>query len=182
MENNTSRGGFAFPYETVVKGERSAKVVAIRIALIVFYTLWTLGNVAAVLLHHELLGLILIVLPLTLWLLIRLTWRRTFAEYEYSIFGGTITVSRILGGKTRRVLAEVGIRDLALIAPYDDEHIAPIANFGAKHKSFAVSSLNAPTIYALLWKEDDEKYLLCIEPDEKTLELLRYHNHSAFRG
>jgi hypothetical protein len=41
--------------------------------------------------------------------------------------------------------------------------------------------MDAPTIYALLWKEDDEKYLLCIEPDEGMIEVLRRYNVSAFR-
>lgn len=181
MENNTASGGFGVPYECVVRQERTARLIALRVALVVFYVLWTLGNVAVVLLYKNLFGLIAIVLPLSLWLLIFLTWRRTSVEYEYSIFGGTLTVCRILGGKSRKELVTLSIRELSLVIPYDDDHFQPITNFDAKKKIFAVSSLDAPELYVLLWKEDGEKKFLCIEPDEKVIKLLRYHNASAFR-
>ena len=175
------RGSFGGGYETVVRSAGNARVTVLRIALILALVLWTAGNVALVILHRNLFALVGLVYAVSVWLFVRLAWRRTKAEYEYSVFGGELTVSRILGGSSRRELCRVALRELAMIVPYDDEHIQPITQFGAKRKIYAVSGMDAPTIYALLWKEDDEKYLLCIEPDEGMIEVLRRYNVSAFR-
>lgn len=182
MESDTSTAGFGIPYEYVVKQAQNGRLIFLRAVLIVFYVLWTVGNVAVVLLHKNLFALIAVVLPLSLWLLIRFTWRRTYVEYEYSIFGGVLTVSRILGGKSRKELVSVTLRNLAMVIPYDDAHFQPIVNFDARKKMFAVSSMDAAVIYALLWKEGDERRLLCIEPDERLIKLIKHHNIAAFRG
>ncbi len=175
------RGNFGGTYETVVKRTKNARVVALRVALILALVLWTVGNVALVILHRNLFALVGMVYAVSVWLFVRFAWRRTEAEYEYSVFGGELTVSRILGGSSRRELCCVPLREIAMIVPYDDEHILPITQFGAQKKIYAVSGMDAPVLYALLWKEDDEKFLLCIEPDEGMIGVLKRYNASAFR-
>ena len=182
MMENRMGGGMSAPYEYTVKSPHTRRRTLARMALILLYALWTVGNLAMMLSYLEYLIVFVAFIPLSLWLLVHFTWRRTFVEYEYSFFGDMLTVSRILGKSARRELVTVKIRDLSMIVPYDDDHLAQIAQFGAKKKYLAVSTLDAPIIYALLWKEDDNKFLLCIEPSEQALKLLRFQNISAFRA
>ena len=184
MEPNTSIGSMGVPYEYVVKQKRTATVLLSRVALIASYILWTALLIALAILSKPLIGLIAIALPTTLLLFIFLTWRRTYVEYEYSIFGGEMTVCKILGKKSRKTMVSLTLRELAAIIPYDDAHLSAIQAFGAQKKIYAISALDAPELYVLLWKDEDNgrKYLLCMEPTEKAIKLLRYHNNSAFRS
>ena len=181
MENRTGSVGMGAPYEYTVKSTKTKRRAAIRAGLVLVYTLWTVGNVALMLSLLEYLLLFVAFIPASLWALVHFTWRRTDVEYEYSFFGDTLTVSRILGGRARRELVTVPIRELSLILPYDDEHLSQITQFAPRKKLYAVSDLDAPTVYALLWKEDDKRLLLCIEPSEEALKRLRFQNLSAFR-
>lgn len=182
MDQNTGMGSFGIPYEYTVKQKTTAFLILKRIVLILCYVLWAGGNVAIVLMNRELLSAMLLFGSVSLWLLIHFTWRLTYVEYEYSFFGGTLTVCRILGGRSRRVLTEVSIRDLALAAPYDDDHVAQIGRFDVKRKIFAVSGMDAQEIYALIWKEKEGAKMLCIETTERAIKTMKYYNTSAFRS
>lgn len=182
MNQDTGMGSFGIPYEYVIKQKRTATVLITRAILVLCYVLWTAILIVSAILVRPIAGIIAIALPLSLLLFIYLTWRRTYVEYEYSIFGGVMTVSRILGKKTRREMISVALREVSAVIPYDDAHLQAIQAFDAKKKLYAISSLEAPVLYVVLWKdEDDCKYLLCMEPTEKAIKLMRYHNNSAFR-
>lgn len=182
MNQDTGMGSFGIPYEYVIKQKRTTMILLTRAILVLCYALWTAILVATAIFVRPLTGVIAIVLPLSLLLFIYLTWRRTYVEYEYSIFGGVMTVCRIFGKKTRREMVSVTLREVSAVIPYDDAHLQLIQAFGAEKKLYAVSSLEAPVLYVVLWKDEDErKYLLCMEPTEKAIKLMRYHNNSAFR-
>lgn len=183
MDTGIGSGSSSFPYEYVVKKKETVGLRLIRILLCVAYALWTLGNVAVILLFKALLVLMVLVWISGLWLMIFLTWRRTHVEYEFSFFGGEMTVCRILGSKTRKQLACLPIRELSAVFPYDDEHLPLIDRFMPQKKIFAVSSLDdAEELYVLLWKgENDVKYMLCMEATEKALKSIRQYNAFAFR-
>ena len=177
-------GSMGIPYEYVIKQKCTATVLLSRVALIVSYVLWSVLLIAVAILSKPLIGLVAIALPTTLWLFIFLTWRRTYVEYEYSVFGGVMTVCRILGKKSRRQMVSIPLRQLSAVIPYDDAHLMAIQSFDAQKKLYAISALDATELYVLLWKEEEEdrKYLLCMEPTERALKLMRYHNNSAFRA
>lgn len=181
MDQNMAMGSFGIPYEYTVKQAKTPLLIFKRIVLLLCYALWTIGNVTIVLMNRELLSAVLLFGCTSLWLLVHFTWRLTYVEYEYSFFGGELTVCKILGGKSRRKLLTVSIRDLSLITPYDDAHLEKIARFDIKKKTFAISGMDAQEIYALVWKEDDETRMLCMEPTERAVKTLRYYNTSAFR-
>lgn len=182
MNENTGMGSMGLPYEYTVKKRETTGLKILRVLLCVAYVLWTLGNVAVVLLFKSLLVLMILVWVCGLWLMIVWTWRRTFVEFEFSFFGGELTVSRILGSRSRRRLLTVEIRELSYVLPYDDEHLPVIEKFRPEKKAYAVSALDAPDLYVLLWKDkNDVKHMLCMETNERAIKNLKYHNAFAFR-
>lgn len=177
METGTGTGGT--PFEYTVAEEKTPLLKAKRAVLIICYILWCGG----LLILGSTLKLILPLLafiPLSTWMLVFFTWRYTQVEYEYSFFSGQLTVSRILGGKRRRVLAEVRIKDLSSVLPYENEYVAQADAYQADISVFAASGQDAPDLYILLWQgEDKKRRLLCMNVNEKALKLLRYYNSSA---
>ena len=182
--NDTMRsGGQGTPYEYTVKQKESTALRIKRILLCVLYAVWTLGCLAVILLFKSLIVVMILVCICGLWLMIALTWRRTFVEYEFSIWGGELTVSRILGSRSRRRLFTIEIREIACIVPYDDEHLEAVERFRPEKKTFAISSLDAPELYAVMWKDQaDKRHLLCMEMNERALKSLRHQNAFAFRA
>ena len=180
MDRETGFSSANAPYEYTVREKSSHTLIFKRTTLIAIYVLWAViwlmvGVVTRVLAPF------LALIPISLWILVFLTWRLTQVEYEYSFFSGTLTVSRILGGRSRRELAKVTIREIGEIFPCDGEHSAQIDRFGAQKTLLAASSSDAPDLYALLWRaEDGTACALFLEANEKARRILRYYNPSAF--
>lgn len=171
-------GSAGVPYEYTVAQKKTAALIAKRVSLILFYILWTVG----LLLLGFSFGLIvplLALVPLSVWVWVFLTWRLTQVEYEYSFFAGKLTVARILGGRSRRVLCEIKLRDLISVRPCSEDAIARAESSQTKKPILAASSTDAPDLYVALWAEDDERRALYFEPTEKALKFIRIYNMSA---
>ncbi len=167
------------PYEYTVAEKKDAKLVFRRITLIALYTLWGALFLLAGLALRVIVPFLAFI-PLSLWVLVFLTWRLTQVEYEYSFFGGTLTVSRVLGGRSRRELCTLSIRSASDILPYEDTYAQKIENFSAERTVFAASGEDAPDLYCILWTdEENRRNALFFEPTEKALKILRYYNMSA---
>lgn len=177
MDSGYGNSGVPFEY-TVAEG----KSVALRLRKIALVGLYVLVGIGLLLLATALRYLVYLVafVPIAIWILVFFTWRFTQVEYEYSFFAGKLTVSRILGGRSRKVLCEVLIRELAAVLPYEEEYRAKAEQFGAEKSIYAVSSLEAENLYLLLFAPEGEKrQLLCMELNEKALKILKYYNMSA---
>ena len=179
MNTDSGFGSNGAPYEYTVSEQNSKALLFRRITLIAVYMLW----VAVWLILGITLRIIaplLALIPISLWILIFFSWRVTQVEYEYSFFSGILTVSRVLGGRSRRCLAEIPLRGLDAVYPCTDEHAARIDAFGAEHTLFAASDPEAVGLYALLWRDEENvKHALYFEPSEKALKIIRYYNASA---
>lgn len=176
--NIESGMGSGSPYELVIAEKKTKTLKMRKLTLIVLYVLWC----ASLLLVGSMTKLFLPLLafiPISTWILVFLTWRYTQVEYEYSVFSGTLTVSRILGGRKRKLLTEVKLKDLSAVLPYEDEFIPRIDSFGAKVSVMAASAHDTPDAYIALWDADGTRHLLCFEPDERILKFIRYYNNSA---
>lgn len=167
------------PYEYTVAEKKTPKLVFKRVTLVVLYIFWVtvllLAGFAV-----KIITPLLALIPLSLWVLVFFTWRLTQVEYEYSFFAGTLTVSRVLGGRTRKELCKVPIRALCDVIPYENEYVQKIENFSAERTVFAASDENAPDLFAALWSdESNTRHALFFEPNEKAIKILRYYNMSA---
>ncbi|MBQ8441016.1 MAG: hypothetical protein IJX19_10165 [Clostridia bacterium] len=171
--------GSGMAYEYVVNEKKNATVVCKRICLLLLYALWAVGFLVVGMTTRLLVPLMALV-PLSLWIIVFLTWRFTQIEYELSFFSGVVTVSRIYGGRTRKKLAEITIRDMVGIYPCDEEYAQKIDSFGHEKEIMAAGSLDSPDLYAALWRDEDgKKYLLWFEATEKALKVFRFYNSSA---
>lgn len=171
-------GSAGVPFEYTITQKKNAALIAKRVSLILFYIFWTVG----LLLLGFSFGLVvplLALIPFSLWLWVFLTWRLTQVEYEYSYFAGKLTVSRILGGRSRRVLCEITLRHLVSIRPCTEDAIARAERFGAKKPILAASSTDSPNLYVALWEEDGIRGVLYLEPTEKALKIIKMYNMSA---
>lgn len=179
MNTDSGFGSNSAPYEYTVAEQKSKALLFKRVTLIAIYVLWAAAwlilGIAV-----RIIAPLLAFIPLTLWILVFFTWRRTQVEYEYSFFAGALSVSRVLGGRSRRLLIEVSIRDLASVYPCDQEYAAHIDAYGAERIVFAASSSESEKLYAALWNDEDSgKHVLYFEPDEKAIKIIRYYNVSA---
>ena len=178
MDSGFSSGGA--PFECVVAQKKSAALTAKKLALILLYTLWVVVwlVVGAV---TKLIAYLLALVPISLWVLVFLTWRYTQVQYEYSFFAGDLTVSRILNDRFRKKLAAVHIRKIDAVLPCNTDHDAAIERYGADRIIFAASAEDSPRLCVALWcdEESGQKIGLYFEPDEKSIKILRYYNAMA---
>ena len=155
MSNDYGMGSGS-AYEYVIAERKTRAVILKRVALIVSYIFWVILLIVVGMLTR-LAAPLLAFIPLTLWILVFLTWRLTQVEYELSFFSGTLTVCRILGGKSRKEFCRVTIRNLEQILPCEEEYSDRIEGFGADRTLFAASHPDAPELYVALWKDEDGK-------------------------
>lgn len=167
-------------YEYVVAEGRTGRLRLRKALLIAGYVLF-----AAVMLLFAAasrLGAPLVALtPFALALLIFLTWRYTKVEFEYSITSGEMTVSKILGGRTRRELISFHLRDCVVIAPPEDR--AWREKGGAFHTLPRISALSvkdAPDAYLAAFEDaNGRRGAVCFEATQKALRICHFYNPSA---
>ena len=115
-------------------------------------------------------------LPLLIWAMIFFTWRFVSPEYEYSTLSGEITFTTIFGGKSRRKLFTINIRDFQKIAPYDEAAEAYVSAQKCARDFQCMSSLQAPDLYYGIFMLGEEKCVVYFEATEKALKILKYYN------
>lgn len=174
-------------YEYVVAQKSEGKWKTRKILLIIGYIVF-----AAVVLvlgaFSRLLVPLLALTPIAVWILIFCTWRYVSLEYEYNITSGVFTLSNVYGGRSRKKLIEVYIKDLATVAPYNHElpetiekAEQTIKRFSPDKEYIAFSSPESPDIYYALYtdKETGEKSIIWFEATEKALKIFRFYNAPA---
>lgn len=179
MNHESGYGANGIPYEYTVAERKSAVLRLKKLTLIILYCLYAVGLfvLGATL---RLVAPLIALVPVTLWMIIFFTWRYTQVEYEYSYFAGVLTVSRVLGGRSRKKLAEITLKGVTAVYRCDEEGAERIEAFGEEKTVFAASSAEAEGLYAALWcDEDGKKHALYFEPTEKALKIIRYYNASA---
>ena len=89
---------------------------------------------------------------------------------------GEITFTTIWGGKTRKELFRINIRDFQKIAPYDEAAEAYVTAQKCNRDFRCMSSLQAPDLYYGIFMLGDEKCVVYFEATEKALKILKYYN------
>lgn len=178
MDSGFNSGGT--PFECVVAEKKTAALKMKKLALILAYALWVIVWLVVGFIT-KLLAYLLALVPISLWVLVFLTWRYTQVQYEYSFFAGDLTVSRILNDRFRKELMTVKIRQIEAVLPYNEAYKTEIERFGADRVIFAASAEDADGLCVALWydEESEQKTVLYFEPDEKSVKVLRYYNAAA---
>ena len=137
-------------------------------------TLLTVG------LNTKLLVPMMALIPLSTWIIVWLTWRYVSVEYEYSLTGGVMTLNKILGGRSRKKISEIRIKDMTLVAPFEGDFIAQAERYSPERTVDFTSDLQKPEVYFALYEtEDKRRGILYFEATEQALRILRYYNSQA---
>ncbi|MBQ4135638.1 MAG: hypothetical protein IJD73_01060 [Clostridia bacterium] len=167
-------------YEKIVKVKNS-KQYAKRISAIMAYALYLAIWIYAGILNPPRSILIFLGGLLSCALIILLTAKYFFLEYEYSFFHSTLSISKIYGKRTRKLLNEADMTELILIAPATEENIARADALEPEKRIIAVSSEQAENIWLCVTGEEDEpRILIFIEADDRSLSILKSCAPHAF--
>lgn len=163
-------------YERLLKQKTNKNTVCLRIGLIFAYLLWAGLFIILMLKYIGLNAPMIAFIPISTAILVLLTWKYTYVEFEYSFAGGTFYLAKIYGKKKRKPMLEADLALAVLIAPCDDKYIAEAERLSPDRSVHAESSDRAPDIWMLIYDEDkDSRILVFFEADERSLKYLRHH-------
>lgn len=160
------------PYQYTVAEKSSPRLRALRVGLILLYVGWCVlfflvGTVLRIV------APLLALIPITTWILVFLTWRWTQVEYEYVFFAGTLTVFRTLGGRSKKKLCEIPLRNVTRLSPVEEAVIE-------KGELFAASAPHAENLRRAEWTDGDgQSRVLFFEVNEKARKIIRYYNKNV---
>ena len=108
------------------------------------------------------------------WIVIFFTWRYVSIEYRYETVSGGIKFYTVYGGKKKKLLLDMRIKDFLTVKPYgaetDGEEYA--------EELFCLSSeKDAPDRYVAIYKNAEGR--LCtvhFEATQKALKIMRFYN------
>ena len=178
MDSNSGFGSSGAPFEYTVA---EAKNKALKTKKALFLTAYVLFVLVVFAILSSINPYLIALVPVTLWMVIWLTWRFTQVEYEYSFFSGELTVNRILGNRTRKNLTKVRIQAFSAVFPATELNQSKIEAFAAEKTIFAASEATAENLWVALWEdaESGKRQALYFEPNEKAIKILKYYNASA---
>ena len=105
--------------------------------------------------------------------LILLTRKYLTVEYEYAFLGGTLTVAKILGKSTRRVVCELDLDRLILADYMTDDSAQAAARLNPEETADARTLPDTPALI-LVWEDESKSRFACIlESDERSELILR---------
>lgn len=167
-------------YEYTVEQRTEGSLLIRKILFIALYIAFVFAWIVMGVLTRILVPLLALI-PLTTAILVYFTWLYCRVEFEYSVVSGELAVTAIYGNRKRAKMTEVRIKDIVMVAPWDDEAACEKASqYGVEKSYFAVSSKNAPGIYFALFENAKGKNcIIYFEPDEKLIKLLKFYNNPA---
>ncbi len=118
--------------------------------------------------------------PTAAWMLYFFTWPMVSIEYSFTVDASVLTVEKVLGGKKKIPLFSQKVKELSLIAPYDEQYKAEADAFAADERIEAVPSMDCYDLYfALHTAEDGKKTIVFFQATTQSLKALKYYNSSA---
>jgi Invasion protein B, involved in pathogenesis len=118
-------------------------------------------------------------LPLFIWIIHFFTWRYADVEHEYTIASGTMTLSNVYGNRSRRTLFETKVKDMSVIAPWNEEAKAKLPNGITKTIDMLSSQKSPDAYYAICNAEGGQKVLILFDAIEKSLKVMKFYNATA---
>ena len=118
--------------------------------------------------------------PMAALVVYRLTWPAVSIEYSLTVDASVLTVEKVMGGKKKVKLFETKVKDLSLIAPYDEDYAKEADEFAADERVEAVPAMDCYDLYfALHTAEDGKKTVVFFQATKQLLKALKYYNSSA---
>ncbi len=166
-------------YEYVTSPKKQTSFRIKRLLMLLGYVVYVVA-LLTVGFTTRLLVPMLALVPLSTWILVWLTWRYVAVEYEYSFAGGMMVLSYIYGGKSRKKIAEIRIKDMSMIAPFEGDYIKEAEKYAPERTIDFTSDLQRDDVYFALYETADARRgILYFEATDQTLKIMRYYNSMA---
>lgn len=158
-------------YERILKKKEPRGKALLITAYIVMLSVWFVIAV-----RYALTAAIILMIPLSIFIAVILTWKYTCVEYEYSFSAGTFTFSKIYGKSKRKTFFSTDLGALTYAKPYDAER-----DGNAEYSKFinAIPTDNAKNPCICVFNIDDEKIGLLFDCDEMSAKILKFFKASA---
>ena len=174
-------------YEFVVAQKAEGRFLRRRILFILMYVAYVAAFLTVGIITRIGIPLVALV-PVTTWIIIFFTWRYVQVEYEYSITSGILVFTEIYGGRSRKKMMEVYIKDVTAALPLDDPHTERVVDGFAPDVVYsAIPSKKAEDTYVLLFVDEKEKkakgkgtnVAFTFVATTQALKVLKYYNPHA---
>lgn len=111
------------------------------------------------------------------WIVVFFTWRYVSIEYRYETVSGAIRFYTVYGGKKKKLMLEMRIKDFTEICPYSES----LAKRSFAEESCCLSSeRTAPDRYCAIYRNREGKECAVhFEATQKTLKVLRFYNSAT---
>lgn len=115
------------------------------------------------------------------WILVFFTWRYVSIEYKYETQSGFIKFYNIYGGKKKKLVLDLRIKELSVIAPYDENAFKEAETLQGNNAYYFLSSekQNPNRYYAVFTDNSGRNCTVHFEATQKTLKILHYYNAST---
>lgn len=169
------------PYEYTVLQKIEGELKTRRVLLIIGYIMYVL--LFSFLILDFLPGLVpvMALIPITLYIIILVTWRSTQKEFEYATVSGSVTFATVYAAKQRKERITFNIRDCIKIAPLTAEQKSRLAKeYSKKETVYALSSPSSPDAYfAEVLKQDRQKAVVMFDATNRFLKICKFYNSIA---
>ena len=169
--------GAPFEYSVDVK---NSKTKLKKILFLALYVLWVIVIFALGALIKLILPLLAFV-PISVWILVWLTWKYTQISYQYSFFKGDFTVYRVYGEKKKTEILKARIKDISSLISKERAVDSTVNDFKPVRTVFAASGDEAENLtLALCTNENGEKVAVYFELNDGARKIMRYYNSELF--
>ena len=168
-------------YEYTVDKKSEGKHRLARLGMIALYVTFLVGAFAVVMKTR--LYPTFAIAPLLLWILILATWRYVSIEYKYTVASGMLELFTVYGGKKRKRMLSLRIKEIAWFLPLPDaadkiKEFAPTKRYDLRPSRTSVED-----VYAVLAEVDGKRVLALIEaPKPSKKEILYYATEEVRKG
>ena len=117
------------------------------------------------------------------WILVFFTWRYVSVEYKFYTASGKISFICIYGGRTKKTVLEMSVKDFESITPVSDASVLISDKGKYARVDIFVSSVSSPDIYCGVYKNSDGvDCAVCFEATQKLLKIMKYYNPATVIG
>ena len=167
-------------YEYTVSKKREGAFLLRRILFFIMYAVYVIV-ILGVAMITRLAAPAIAFIPITLWILIYLTYPYCSIEYEYAMIDGNIIFSTIYGSRKRKESFSMRISVFEKVAPLNRDYEGLVEKYAPDKIYNALSSEKTPSdpYFALFKDESGKKCVFYFEATNRALRILKYYNENT---
>ena len=171
-------------FEYIIKQKSEGKVLLKKILLVILYAAISILLTGIMLAYASIavfVPMIVFIVALTAALAF-VTWRFVSIEYEITIGGGDMIITKIYGKSIRKTLLNIDVNSFSEIGVYDDDAYEEISKLSIQENLLCLSSLSAPDVYYGIYEKGQDRCIIYFDAPERAVGLLKKTNSGAFRA